>query len=257
MKTISLLDTKINPLTMSDLQEIITQAVLEGQRWIIANHNLHSVYLFQRDPKFREFYAQAKLAHIDGMSLVLLGKLFGYPLSRDQRVAYVDFIRPLMAAAEKSGWRIFLLGNRPGVGEKAEAILKAEYPGLNIKTHHGYFDNRPESAENGEVVSLINDFSPNVLMVGMGMPRQEHWILDNIERLDTNAVLAMGACMDFIAGEIPTPPRWIGRIGLEWLYRLLSEPRRLWKRYLIEPWFIFYILIKRLFAGQHANEKKD
>ena len=198
---------------MDELQAAIAQAVGQGQRWVIAHHNLHSVYLYQRDARFREFYARATLAQIDGMSLVFLARLLGHPLSRDQRVTFVDLVRPFMAQAERYGWRVFFLGSRPGVGEKAAAILKGEYPGLDIKTHHGYFDSRPESAENGEIVSLINSFSPHVLIVGMGMPRQEHWILDNIERLETNAVLSGGACMDYVAGEIPHPSALDGKNG--------------------------------------------
>jgi N-acetylglucosaminyldiphosphoundecaprenol N-acetyl-beta-D-mannosaminyltransferase len=249
-----LLGLEIDPLTLPELHDVISQAVAEGRRWVIANHNLHSVYLFQRDSKFREFYARAKLAHIDGMSLVFLARLLGHPLSRDQRVTFVDLIRPFAARAERCGWRVFFLGSRPGVGEKAAAILKGECPGLDIETHHGYFDNRPDSAENTEVVSLINSFRPHVLIVGMGMPRQEHWILDNMDRLKTNAVLSGGACMDYVAGEVPTPPRWMGRVGLEWLYRLFSEPCRLWRRYLVEPFFICRLLIKELYAGKRANE---
>jgi N-acetylglucosaminyldiphosphoundecaprenol N-acetyl-beta-D-mannosaminyltransferase len=91
----------------------------------------------------------------------------------------------------------------------------------------------------------------------MGMPRQEIWVLNNLEKLHAKVILTCGACMDYIAGEIPTPPRWMGRVGLEWLYRLLSEPGRLWKRYLVEPWFLGGLLvrdlwelrIKRFFGG--------
>jgi N-acetylglucosaminyldiphosphoundecaprenol N-acetyl-beta-D-mannosaminyltransferase len=79
-------------------------------------------------------------------------------------------------------------------------------------------------------------------MVGMGMPRQEHWIVDNFELLGPVVVLPCGAAIDYVAGEIPTPPRWAGRCGLEWLYRLAAEPGRLWKRYLIEPWFVLLLM---------------
>ena len=254
-----LLGSEITPLTMAELQEVIAQAVREGQRWVLANHNLHSVYLFQRDPKLREFFAQARLAHVDGMSLVLLARLLGHPLERSQRVTYVDLIRPLMAQAANSGWRVFFLGSKPGVGEKALGILKGEYPRLDIMSHHGYFDNRPESPEYRQVVDAINSFRPHVLIVGMGMPRQEHWILDNIDKLEANAVLPVGACMDFVAGVVPTPPRWMGRAGLEWLYRLASEPRRLGKRYLLEPWYIAWLVVKELAArsARNAARKKE
>ncbi|RUT04502.1 hypothetical protein DSM107010_57820 [Chroococcidiopsis cubana SAG 39.79] len=82
-------------------------------------------------------------------------------------------------------------------------------------------------------------------MLGIGMPRQEHWILDNLDRLSANAILTAGAAMDYVAGAVPTPPRWAGQFGLEWLFRLLAEPQRLWRRYSIEPW-----LILRLFATE-------
>ena len=78
------------------------------------------------------------------------------------------------------------------------------------------------------------------------MPRQEHWILENLEYINTNAILTSGACIDYVAGAIPTPPRWMGRVGLEWLYRLLSEPKRLWNRYLLEPQFVVKLLFQEM-----------
>jgi len=88
------------------------------------------------------------------------------------------------------------------------------------------------------VLAQIREFQPQVLMVGMGMPRQEYWILDNLPDIAANVVLTAGACFDYLAGVIPTPPRWLGKIGLEWIFRLWHEPRRLWKRYLWEPWLL-------------------
>jgi N-acetylglucosaminyldiphosphoundecaprenol N-acetyl-beta-D-mannosaminyltransferase len=87
-------------------------------------------------------------------------------------------------------------------------------------------------------MAQINAYAPHVLFVGMGMPRQEIWILDNQTSLNANAILPAGALMDYMAGEIPTPPRWLASLYLEWLYRLISEPARLWRRYLVEPWFV-------------------
>jgi N-acetylglucosaminyldiphosphoundecaprenol N-acetyl-beta-D-mannosaminyltransferase len=78
------------------------------------------------------------------------------------------------------------------------------------------------------------------------MPRQEHWILDNLEQIQTNTILTSGACIDYVAGAVPTPPRWMGKLGLEWLYRLFSEPGRLWKRYLLEPWFVVRLLLQEI-----------
>jgi N-acetylglucosaminyldiphosphoundecaprenol N-acetyl-beta-D-mannosaminyltransferase len=145
---------------------------------------------------------------------------------------------------------LFYLGVKPGVAERAAEILRNQYPGLQIRTRHGYFS----SEENEAVVKSINAFKPHILMVGMGMPRQEHWVVDNLNEIHANAILTSGACFDYIAGAIPTPPRWMGRVGLEWLYRLISEPRRLAKRYLIEPWALLPLAIKDLLWNRY-NQK--
>ncbi|MEM6754470.1 MAG: WecB/TagA/CpsF family glycosyltransferase, partial [Cyanobacteria bacterium P01_C01_bin.38] len=143
-----------------------------------------------------------------------------------------------------NGWRIFYLGSKPGVAEKGADILRQKFPNLKIACAHGYIDASKDSQENIDTIAAINAFQPHILMVGMSMPRQEHWILDNLEQLQTNAILPSGACIDYVAGAVPTPPRWMGRMGLEWLYRLFSEPKRLWKRYLIQPWFVAKLLIQ-------------
>ncbi len=234
MQRIALLGVEVDPLPLRELSALVAQAIERGERWIVANHNLHSVYLFHRDPKMRSLYRQARLIHIDGMSLVWWGRILGYRLNRSHRVTYVNWVYPLMAQASQRGWRVFYLGGKPGVAERAAQILRGRLPGLQIRTHHGYFS----KDENERVLSAINSYRPHILMVGMGMPRQERWVVDNLEYIQANAILTAGGCFDYVAGVIPTPPRWMGRLSLEWLFRLGSEPRRLWRRYLIEPWFL-------------------
>lgn len=240
----TLLGVVVDPLTIAELNERIAKAVNQGERLIIANHNLHSVYLYHRDPKMRAFFARAQVVHIDGMPLVYWARVLGYPVTKQHRVTYVDWVHPLMATAAAEGWRVFYLGGKPGVAARAAEKLRRQYPGLVLETRHGYFT--PE--ENDAVLEEIARFQPHVLMVGMGMPRQEHWVLDNLERISANAILTAGACFDYVAGVIPTPPRWMGRVGLEWLYRLWSEPRRLARRYLLEPWFLVPLALKDLSA---------
>lgn len=242
----SVLGVQVNPLTIVDLLALISETVKSKGRCVIANHNLHSIYIYHHDAKMQAFEMQAQYKHSDGMSLVILGRLLGYPLRREHRVTYMDWVRPLMAEAAQQTWRIFYLGSKPGVAGRGAEILRQEFPGLQIMTSDGYFDATAGSIENQKMLEMINAYQPNVLMVGMGMPRQEHWILDNLESIYANAILPCGACIDYIAGEIPTPPRWMGRWGLEWLYRLISEPRRLWKRWLWEPWFVLKLLLQEM-----------
>ena len=235
-----ILNVTVNPLSITELNHYISESIDCQKCWIIANHNLHSIYLYQRDAKMRMFYERADIIHIDGMPLIYWAQLLGYPVTREQRVTYVDLIHPLLAMATCKGWRIFYLGGKPGVAARAAECLRSQYPSLMIATHHGYF--RPD--QNDAVLGTITSFQPHILIVGMGMPRQEHWVLHNLDRIRTNAISTVGAGFDYIAGEIQTPPRWMGRIGLEWLYRLMSEPRRLGHRYLVEPWSLLPLMIK-------------
>ena len=240
---ISFLGLTLNPMSSPELTAVVEQGVSERRKWIITNHNLHSVYLFHRKPRLREFYKNAHWTFIDGMPLIALGKLYGYALEREQRVTLADWMHPLMEVAARKRWRVFNLGSPDGVAEKGAAALRRMYPGLQIEVSNGYFDARPGSSENEAVVQRINAYKPDLLMVGMGMPRQEFWTLENFARLDTHVILASnGAAIDYVAGAVPTPPRWAGRLGLEWAFRLVSEPRRLFGRYLIEPWYVLMLL---------------
>lgn len=249
-----MLGVRVQALSIAALNGLIARAVSEGSRIVIANHNLHSVYLYHRDEPMRRFYAAADYAHVDGMALVGLGRLLGHPLGREHRVTYVDWIRPLCREAATRGWRVFHLGSRPEVAERGAEVLRRELPTLELTTHHGFFDSSPDGAENRGVLDRIADFGANVLLVGMGMPRQERWILENLDRIRANAILPSGACMDYVAGAAPTPPRWMGRSGLEWLHRLASDPRRLASRYLWEPWFLLPLAARDVLS---AHSRRD
>ncbi|HLH35634.1 MAG TPA: WecB/TagA/CpsF family glycosyltransferase [Alloacidobacterium sp.] len=251
----TILGVQVEALSMSQLNAIIADAIDHDRHIIIANHNLHSIYLFHHDPKMRLFYASADRIHIDGMGVIGLGRLLGMPLSRDHRVTFVDWMGPLAKAAAENSWRIFYLGGRPGVSERGAAVLQDSYPGLQIETAHGFFDPDPVSAEAQAVIAKIDAWRPHLLITGMGMPRQEHWIVDHVGKLSANVILNGGAALDYFAGAISTPPRWAGRCGLEWFFRLIAEPRRLWSRYLVEPWFITYKLLLEIASKRLSAQR--
>lgn len=221
------------------------QAMNEKTR-VIGHHNLHSMYLMHTLDTMKPFYDRADLVHIDGMPIVWLGQLFGHKLNRSNRLTSMDWLPRLLKECEAHSYKVFLLGSQPGVSEKAAKRFISDMPGLRISGYHGYFDKTEGSAENEYVINLVNNFEPDIVLVGMGMPIQENWISNNANRLQTKVVWSLGAFMDYYAGVKPLPPRWIGRLGLEWLYRLLSEPRRLWKRYILEPWFIVFLLFRSI-----------
>jgi N-acetylglucosaminyldiphosphoundecaprenol N-acetyl-beta-D-mannosaminyltransferase len=239
-----MLGISVHTLTLSDLKAIVKEAIKSDQRCVVGHHNLHSVYLYHHDLKMQAFYDRAQYIYMDGMALLWFGKVLGYPFRVEHRLTSLDFIRPLMADAVRQGWRIFYLGSKPGVAERGAEVMKEESPGLQISTAHGYFSMDPDSNENRKVLDLINAYRPNLLMVGMGMPRQEHWIVDNVDNLQVNVVMSIGALTDYLAGEQSTPPRWMGPLVLEWAFRLFNEPGRLWTRYLLEPWFVLWLLLR-------------
>lgn len=253
--TVSFLGMTLQPRSLPELNLLVEQGIRDHRNWIIANHNLHSLYLLHRHPKLREFYANVRWTHIDGMPLVALGRLYGYPLERQHRVTLVDWTYPLMELAANKGWRVFHLGSSEGAAEKGAAQLRKLFPALQIEVSGGYFDARYGSSENEAMLERINAYAPALLMVGMGMPRQELWTHENFPRLKADVILSsVGAAFDYVAGAVPTPPRWSGRLGLEWAFRLANNPARLFSRYFVEPWYILLLLV--LDYPRHRNDGK-
>ena len=258
---IRIIGVEVDLCSLECLQAHILYGLRTGRTYVIANHNLHSIYLYHRVPELPTFYRQADVIHVDGMPLIWWARLLGYPARPEHRTTYADWVDPLMNLASRHHFRVFHLGGRPGVGERAVRVLVRKYPGLTLENHHGYFDVRPGSVENREVLKRIHAFRPHLLMVGMGMPRQELWILQNRDQLPPAVILPSGACMDYVAGVVPTPPRWAGRWGLEWLFRLAAEPGRLWRRYLMEPFSLLPWVLRdlrdRLHRGRHNTSSSE
>jgi N-acetylglucosaminyldiphosphoundecaprenol N-acetyl-beta-D-mannosaminyltransferase len=244
-----LLGLRLQALTPGEIVAITSRAIEKAEHHIIANHNLHSLYIYHHDATTRKFFDQADYIHIDGMAIVGLGQLLKIPLRREHRATYIDLLPRVFAEAEEKGWKIFYLGSKSGVLERAIAKLKKQYPALLIRGRNGHFNAEKPGRENKQVLAEINAYAPAILMVGMGMPRQENWLAENWPSLGCNAAFCCGAALDYVAGEIPTPPRWLGQLGLEWLYRLLAEPKRLWRRYLLEPWFVLVMLARHFLVG--------
>jgi|SRR6185437_522841 len=249
LKSVSFLGITVHPTTIGDLLDLVRETITSGQKSVIANHNLHSLYLYHRLPNLRSFFKAATWTNIDGMAMVALGRLYGHKIRRDQRVTYVDWTGPLMESAVAGGWRIFYLGSKPGVAVTGASRLRQKYPGLRIRSTHGYFDIVDQSEENQLIIDAINAYKPHILMVGMGMPRQELWIQEHVSSLCANVILPVGATIDYVACAVPTPPRWSGKLCLEWAFRFAFEPQRLWRRYLVEPFFILRIMSQHVLGS--------
>jgi N-acetylglucosaminyldiphosphoundecaprenol N-acetyl-beta-D-mannosaminyltransferase len=235
-RRVRLLGGEVDLATPQDVLNLLQSRAGAPGVTVVANHNAHSLFLLRRVPALAEFFAKADLVQIDSTPLILWGRLLGLPLSRAMRSTYLDWRDDFWRLADQRRWRVFYLGGAPGVAETAAGRLAARYPNALIGQHHGYFDPARCSRENRKVLAKIAAFDPDVLLVGMGMPLQETWTLENRAALKRGVVLTVGAAFDYEAGVQRAAPRWTGRLGVEWLARLIAQPRRLAGRYLVEPW---------------------
>ncbi len=254
---IRLLGLRICPMRAEELLAQIRVSMEKGARTVIVHHNLHSLYLLIDNQALRCLYDRADIAYVDGMSLVLIARLYGYHVPSNCRTTCVDYLPELMKTASHRGWRVYFLGGRRGVFARAMEHLQEESTSLDFAHRDGYFDASPGCEENRMVLEDIRRFRPDLVLVGMGMPRQERWVLQNLGDIHAGVVMTVGACLDYHAGEIPTPPRWSGRLGLEWLFRLLSEPRRLGSRYLVEPWWVAMMIAMDLLRGGRRRSRAE
>ncbi len=252
-----LFDIWLNTLTLGDILSLLRKNITLRRKFILANQNLHGLYICMQDEKAREFFERADYTHIDGTGLLLLGKLAGLPFKTEHRAGYMDLFPAMLPDIIQNQWRVFYLGSEDKVLNRGLERLRRDYPSILIAGHHGYFAKGDSGAENDRIVDLINEFNPDILFVGMGMPIQEWWILDNFERLNVRAIFHCGGMMDYIAGQIPTPPRWLGPIGLEWAFRLFTEPVRLGKRYLIEPFQLIALLLARKYRSSKSPPDRN
>ena len=186
----------------------------------------------------RAFFAAADLIQIDSTPLILWGRLLGLPLSRAMRSTYLDWRGDFWKLADARAWRVFYLGGAPGVAETlprgSPSATRAHRSAPTTAT-----STMPATRQRtARCWTRSPRFDPDVLMVGMGMPLQEIWAVENRSALARGVILTVGAAFDYEAGAQTTPPRWTGRLGVEWLARLIDQPRRLGYRYLIEPWWL-------------------
>ena len=242
----TILGIQVDQLTVAQLHMHIANAIEYAKKTLILHINVHALNLAYENIWMYDFLNSARVVFCDGAGVVLGAKILGYHLS--ERITYADWTWQLAEFAEPYGFTFFFLGGKPGIADRAAAKLKERYPNLKVVgTHHGYFNKTRGSAENEAIIIQINALKPNILIVGFGMPLQEKWLMENWDRIDANIALTGGAVFDYISGELRRGPKWMTDNGFEWLARLIIEPKRLWRRYLIgNPLFLYRVLKQRL-----------
>ncbi len=245
---VHLLSRRITCMPVAAIVEAIHAACIQGRKITVANYNVHSFNLSMLLPWFYNFLQSAEITHCDSTGILKALEFMGLKLPIDYRASYTALMPALLEHCNRNGFSIFLLGSKPENLEAALNRLRSEYPNIRVDGHHGYF-NIEDLEQNEAVIEQINLAKPNILVVGMGMPRQENWIRLHRSRLKVNVIMAGGAVIDRLAGIVSDCPAFLSERGLEWLYRLYREPKRLAVRYLLgNPAFVLLLALGRFYA---------
>lgn len=243
---ISILGFRFHPMKKEDVIEAIRKHVHSQTRMIMGNLNLHGMALMYRSLGMRRLLsAPETLVMIDGMPIVWIGKLLGFRINRSHRMTSLDYFDDMFRLGASEGWRFDYIGSTPEVVQKGLDTLRRRIPGLDIEGCDGYFDMDDSSSGSKQelIIAKLEKRNADVVIVGMGMPRQEEWINAVVGRLSCRVFIPVGAYLEYQVGSLALPPRWLGQIGFEWLFRLVTAPRRLTYRYLVEPFHLILLLI--------------
>ncbi len=238
MKSVTIAGIPVAAIDEPAAIELIESMVASRRPHLMVVVNASKLVLASKDPELGRLIAAADMVTADGMSVVWGARLLGTRLPG--RVTGIDTMETLVARAAQRGWRVFFLGAKQAALDGAIAVLKARHPELIVAgSHDGYFAGREP-----EIVAMVADSHPDLLFVAMGSPAQERFLAANLLEMSVPFSLGVGGSFDHVAGISRRAPVWMQRAGLEWLYRLASEPRRLWRRYLIGN-TLFAILLWR------------
>jgi N-acetylglucosaminyldiphosphoundecaprenol N-acetyl-beta-D-mannosaminyltransferase len=248
-KLLIILGVPIDDLTMEQalerIEEFIAHGRATGQSHQIATVNADFVTKSLDDPELRLILQECDLATADGMPLVWGARLLGVPLTG--RVTGADLVPALAERAAQKGYSLYFLGGASGVAQRAKTILETQYPGLRVV---GIFSPPVSSVleMDASIVENIRAAKPDILLVAFGNPKQEKWISMHAREVAVPVMIGVGGTLDFIAGITKRAPLWMQRAGLEWVFRLLQEPRRLWKRYVIDLGGFGYFFVRQWLA---------
>jgi N-acetylglucosaminyldiphosphoundecaprenol N-acetyl-beta-D-mannosaminyltransferase len=227
----------------AELLRMILGFTEDGRRHRVAYVNAHVLNQTFANPDLRHALEASDLIYCDGYGVRLAARLIGLPVPH--RMTGADWIWGAASLCQEAGRSLYLLGSDPGASASAAAALRRWYPRLVVRgTHHGYFETGSPHSE--RVLEHIAEHGPDVLLVGMGTPQQELWVDRYFDRLDAGVVWTVGALFDYLSGRTARAPHWLADNGLEWIFRLAIEPRRMWRRYLLgNPAFLWRVWEER------------
>ena len=237
------MNTEIDNLTMLEALDAIDQLVLENRSSYVVTPNVDHIVKLETNKELQTVYSNASLILADGKPLIWLSKWYGTPIK--EKISGSDLFPLLCKMAAEKGYRMFFLGAADGIAAKAAVNLSKRYPGLNVVgTYSPAFGYEKDHDEIEKIKTIIKDAHPAILIVGLGCPKQERFMYTYSKELGVPVSLGLGASLDFEAGNIKRAPKWMSNHGLEWLFRITQDPKRMAKRYLVDDIKIFGLALK-------------
>lgn len=243
MSRMKFLNTEVDNLTMDEAISKIDKLIMDKKPSYVVTPNVDHIVKLENDIEFQQVYKNANLILTDGMPLVWISKMKKNPIK--EKVSGSDLFPQICKLAAQKEYKVFLLGAAEGVAAKAAKNLSEKYKGLNVVgTYSPSYGFENKKGEIDNIIKIINEAKPDILAVGLGAPKQEKFLYKYKDKLNVPVSLAIGASIDFEAGNINRAPIWMQKTGLEWFYRLCKEPKRMFKRYLVDDIKILRIAFK-------------
>ncbi|MDZ4939345.1 WecB/TagA/CpsF family glycosyltransferase [Clostridium perfringens] len=248
-KRVGFLNTYVDALTMDETLKRIKKAIINRENIQHVVINAGKINLMQENIELTNIINKCPIINADGQSIVWGSKILGNNIP--ERVTGIDIFINLIKMSAEEGYKPYFFGAKQDVVEKVVEIFKKEYPNLDIAGYrNGYF----KEEESKEIAKKIHDSGADILFVAFSSPMKEYWINNNMKYLNVPFVMGVGGSFDVIAGKTKRAPKWMQKNGLEWFYRFIQEPRRMWKRYIIGNLkFLIYILKYKLKGEFNEN----
>lgn len=245
--TITILGVPIDRVTREEAGNITEKLIKESNKTckMVFAPNVEFIMMAQKDKEFFDLLQESNLSTPDSIGVMIGAKL--QKKSFKERIPGQSYFRKIIELSNEKGYSIYLLGGEPGIPEKTKENLEKLFPNVNIVgVHNGFFDENVEK----EIIKEINTLQPNILFVALGAPKQEKWIKAHREELKVDVAAGQGGTYDYEAGKIKRAPIWVQKIGMEWFWRLVREPKRI-KRQLVLPVY----LVKLIFTKDKTKGK--
>lgn len=247
-----LINTYVNNVDMNGAILSIDRMISLGKKSYVIAVNVDVIIKIERDSYLKKIIADADMVLVDGKPLIWISKLYGKLIK--EKVSGSDLVPKLCELASQRGYKIFILGGKEGVAEKAKCNLEKKHPGICVVgTYSPPLGFEKDNQEIRKINSLISENSPDLLITCFGCPKQEYFIFENINKYDAKVSICAGATVDFLAGNVKRSPRWMSELGFEWLYRFFKEPKRLFKRYFIDDIKIIALIFKYWKANKNIS----